>query len=603
MNVVIFSGGTGSVAIQTGLRHLYGDKLNVQVITNTQDNGKSTGTVRKVLDGKINGPSDLRKNQVLRYGLQGGSSNLAKLLNERFTCASSEAHDHCLAAIKMCDHLDELARSTMLGAVRNYFAYPKALQVDYVDFSLANIIYAGLAAENFSLAEAGKVMARNVLQIPENAVIVADDKPLYLQARTNSGRVIADEGDIVDWNNPDDKIVDTFFVDEHGKGATATLSGAALLAINEADIIIFSSGTQWSSLIPTYQHVLFEEAMLNTSAKMYLVVNNVQDKDMAGVTAREMLFLLGNRFLDLKKITCVFNEKASPDMQVDASFMKTRKWNYITEDLSDVGSGNNKVHDGRKLAKLIMIDYYGVKLQNDSFVFDYDDTLVGRNSSYQDSSKGNKELLLRLSTLPGKFFSICTGNSIKAMNFSDCHYSAANLVIFAEGGVNRYELKSEITDVIFEVTALSLSHAKVIAPEYILSQAQIDYIMSTLDAAGINLSKVQNRANAIISIKPIDPEYREPLTILLEMVFKEEKLTVKATGRTTIDISLGATKDVILSEIPGGKITVVGDESHEGGNDYSLAVHKRTDFIGVKTPNDTHVFLLTLAIALGRIVR
>ena len=594
MNILIFSGGTGSVAIQTGLRRLYNDKLDVRVITNTQDNGKSTGTVRKVLDGKINGPSDLRKNQVLRYELQGCCSDgLLKLLNCRFDCASQDAEKFCLNFIKSTSGLDELARETIVKAVQTYFAYPKALQVDYIDFSLANIIYAGLAAPNLSLIEAGKIMARNVLQIPEDSVIVSCDDPLYLQAVTKSGRIIADEGDIVDWNNPADKILDTFLVDPNGLKVTATLSGSALVAIDEADVIIFSSGTQWSSLIPTYQHYLFEEAMLNTRAKKYLVVNNIQDKDMAGVNAEEMLKVLYS-YLDLKSITCIFNENAVPEMRVNESFMNSMDWDFISADISTEES--KKVHDGVKLAKIIMLDYYGDKLENNNFIFDYDDTLVGRNSMYHEASKENKFLLLSLSSQTKKFFSICTGNSIKAINFNDCPFEPINLTIFAEGGVNSYLLKSES-----DVRTLNLSPAKVIAPEYIFAQTQIDYIISSLESIGINMFKIQNRNNAIISIKPIDPEYRTPITILLKKIF--DVLTVKATGRTTIDISLGATKTVILSEIPDGKITAVGDESHEGGNDYSLSINPRVDFISVKTPRDTNVFLKTLFYHLNSVRR
>jgi 2-phospho-L-lactate transferase/gluconeogenesis factor (CofD/UPF0052 family) len=609
MNVLIFSGGTGSVAIQTGLHQLYGNNVDVRVITNTQDNGKSTGTVRKVLDGKINGPSDLRKNQVLRYELKGGNANLIHLLNRRFNCASQEAKALCLSFInnmsivsERAPKLDSLALNTMIKGVETYFSFPKSLQVDYVDFSLANIIYAGLAAENFSLAEAGKIMARNVMQIPEDAIIVADDKPLYLQARTQSGRVIADEGDIVDWNNVEDKIIDTFFVDEHGHEATATLTSEAQSAINQADIIIFSSGTQWSSLIPTYQHLMFDEAIKSSSARKYLIVNNVQDKDMAGVNATEMLSILGDRYLNLKEIVCVFNTKANPDMQPDDNFMKFKGWNYISEDISEVG-GNVKVHDGRKLAKIIMFDYYWKHLKNDIFVFDYDDTLVGRNSTYNDASRDNKDLFLRCSTIPDKFFSICTGNSIKAINFKDHRNSASNVVIYAECGVNRYELKNELTNV-FESLELTLSPPTVLAPEYIFSQKQIDEVMETLEEIGINISKIQNRNNAIISIKPIDVEYRKPLAMFIQMMFPN--LAVRITGRTTIDISLGATKDVIMKELSTfntGRITVVGDESHEGGNDYSLAMHDRTDFIDVKNPKDTNVFLTTLSMFLGRITR
>jgi len=600
MNILIFSGGTGSVAIQRGLRRTYGDRLDVRIITNTQDNGKSTGTVRKVLDGKINGPSDLRKNQTLRYQLQGDANKeLITLLDIRFDCSSSEAQDYCLSAINNCKTLDSLTTSTMIGAVRNYFAFPKSTQVDYVDFSLANIIYAGLAAPNFSLAEAGKIMARNVLQIPEDAVLVADDKSLYLQAHTHSGRVIVDEGDIVDWNNPSDKIIDTFFTDPHGKEAKGELTGECLNAIQDADVIIFSSGTQWSSLIPTYQHNHFKKAMKDAKAKKYLVVNNVQDKDMAGVGANEMLEILGTRFLDLQTITCIFNQKAMSDMQVDEVFMDAQHWRYLNEDLSLGEFDDKRVHDGSKLAKLIMFDYYGSKLTNDTFVFDYDDTLVGRNSTYHEASKENKELLMRCSAK--KDISICTGNSIKAINFSDCHFTVPSFTIFAEGGVNRYRLISDGGGDTFMAMVRTMSAPEVIAPEFIFTQTEIDLIMSSLEEIGINLSKIQNRGNAIISIKPIDPEYRKPLAMLIRLILN--KFTVRIAGRTTIDISLGGVKDMILGVIESERITVVGDESHEGGNDYSLAINPRVDFIAVKNPKDTNVFLLTLAMFLGSMRR
>jgi len=599
MNVLIFSGGTGSVAIQTGLHQLYGNNVDVRVITNTQDNGKSTGTVRKVLDGKINGPSDLRKNQVLRYGLQGGNKNLIALLNKRFDCPAQDAKELCLNLInkmsivdERAPKLDSLTINTLIEGVENYFSFPKAVQVDYVDFSLANIVYAGLAAPNFSLAEAGKIMARNVLQIPEDAVIVADDHSLYLQAWTESGRIISDEGDIVDWNNPDDKIVTTFFTDPHGKETKGVLCNDALIAIDEADVIIFSSGTQWSSLIPTYQHDLFKESIEKSKAKKFLVVNNTQDKDMAGVSASEMLTILGTRFLDLTDIVCMFNDKSDPDMQADFKFMTDRGWKYISADLADAVNGNKKTHDGRKLMKMIMFDYYFPTMLNDTFVFDYDDTLVGRNSTYQEASKSNKELLIRCSNTlrsMGKSFCICTGNSIKAINFGDLRMLSPRISIFAEGGVNRYELTSE-TDQDFS-TSTTLSAGKIIAPKFIFSQDQITHIISNLEKIGINLSKIQNRSNTIVSIKPIDPEYRLPLLTLIRILFKD--LTVEATGRTTIDISLGATKNVILKELKG-RITVIGDESHEGGNDHSLFINDRVDFVNVKNPKDTYVFLLTL---------
>ena len=62
INIVIFSGGTESIAIQEGFSTRYGiDSYNLDVIINGYDNGKSTGACRKIFNDRILGPSDLRK--------------------------------------------------------------------------------------------------------------------------------------------------------------------------------------------------------------------------------------------------------------------------------------------------------------------------------------------------------------------------------------------------------------------------------------------------------------------------------------------------------------------------------------------------------------
>lgn len=68
INIVIFSGGTGSIAIQEGFSTRYGiDSYNLDVIINGYDNGKSTGACRKIFNDRILGPSDLRKNHMIRF--------------------------------------------------------------------------------------------------------------------------------------------------------------------------------------------------------------------------------------------------------------------------------------------------------------------------------------------------------------------------------------------------------------------------------------------------------------------------------------------------------------------------------------------------------
>src|SRR5271168_5393702 len=98
MNIVILAGGTGSIALQTGLYELLDkqlDGIDTKVIVNAYDNGLSTGAVRKVMDGKILGPSDVRKNQTTRLALEKPKSHWLPFLNIRFTVESSKARSFC----------------------------------------------------------------------------------------------------------------------------------------------------------------------------------------------------------------------------------------------------------------------------------------------------------------------------------------------------------------------------------------------------------------------------------------------------------------------------------------------------------------------------
>lgn len=52
--IVVFSGGTGSIALQRGFAELYGqDRLRLDVVVNAYDNGKSTGACRRIMGEKI----------------------------------------------------------------------------------------------------------------------------------------------------------------------------------------------------------------------------------------------------------------------------------------------------------------------------------------------------------------------------------------------------------------------------------------------------------------------------------------------------------------------------------------------------------------------
>ena len=87
LNVVIFSGGSGSVSIQEGFASIYGnDNYNLDVIINAYDNGKSTGACRRVFNNKILGPSDLRKNHMTQFKVQKAAQLQDFSSRESVTC-------------------------------------------------------------------------------------------------------------------------------------------------------------------------------------------------------------------------------------------------------------------------------------------------------------------------------------------------------------------------------------------------------------------------------------------------------------------------------------------------------------------------------------
>jgi 2-phospho-L-lactate transferase/gluconeogenesis factor (CofD/UPF0052 family) len=612
MKVLIFSGGTGSIALQTGFEKYYPGLLDVQILTNAYDNGKSTGAVRQVYDGKILGPSDVRKNQTTQYKLKyckNDSDNLIlRFLEHRFDCATEDAEQYCLSVLDSLYekysnlHVEEIV--LMRDAIKHFFNQPKSHQITYKDFSLSNIIYAGLAGKNnYSLATAGKLMA-GVLRLPEDSVILNDDKSLFLRAVTQSGRHILDEGEIVEWNNAEDKISRIYFVGSDGCEDFPELSQQAIDAIESADLIVFSSGTQWSSLIPTYVSSMhkFRGIIERAKAKKFLIMNNQQDHDMYGCDVNYVLDVLYD-FIPLDNIEKIFNTVADKEMTLDkVNGDKLKCHEFVLSSVKHY----SRTHDPR-VAAAVMNVYYQKYLTNEKIIFDYDDTLVGRNNEFKDESNFNLRMITKLED---KIPLIFTGNYVKALNLNgqpstlnilirdyealNCCWPSErkeiNFLIYGDGGANLYKARG--LNIIDFVTTIN--------QDALFLNEEVNKIVHIIESLGINASKIQNRNNATISIKPIDDEYRIPICHLLENALGVYKLHIRPTGRTTIDISKRLNnKDLAFNHLknslnPHERVTYVGDESHEGGNDYILMQNNIVDYLHVDNPRDTTIFLLTV---------
>lgn len=621
MNILILAGGTGSIALQTGLYQMLDSQIegiDTKILVNAYDSGLSTGAVRQVMGGNILGPSDVRKNQTTRLALENGSSPWLNFLNIRFTVESSEAQSYCFQKInelssKIGDD-DSSAKITptklLKEAVEEYFKSSIANKIDYNDFSLANIIYAGFAKANGnSLRKAATIMA-SLMGINDN-VLLNDDRSMFLGAITKSGQRITDEGDIVSWGNIEDPFVDIFFTDPSGEETTPQLCEEASRAIFEADMVILSSGTQWSSLIPTYASEGFRFAINNTKAKILMVMNRVPDKDSPGQTASQIIDILVPRFFDKDKLHVIIDPKGDSKMN---HLEGQEALNVATVSFFDMGMSVQhpttvaKHHPGA-LAMAIAKTYFKDYLDSDFFMFDYDDTLVGRGNKFPKASHHNIDRIATLNS--GAKIAICTGNSIKAVNLrggtSECDPETfepiyGSLTIFADGGVNKYEYDMTPRDRASD-DGFSTKLVECVNPDVLMTPLDIKVITAALRSAGVPLSKIENRGGAMISIKPIDQEYRPLVLSLATMVVdKYWGYTIRPAGRTTIEIcssklsKIDAIMHVFKTEKPNS-ITYVGDELEEGNDAVVKKLAEHTPglkCLHVSDPVTTAFFIMTL---------
>lgn len=580
MKVTILSGGTGSKALQSGFHKIFGGSLSPTILINAYDNGLSTGAVRKVLDGKILGPSDLRKNQehqaVLNDTVSVALMNFLSLRINATSAADMKEQIYDLIDRKIPYFSHENVKKYLLSAAESFFSSPNADLIAYDDFSIANIFYAGVAHRHGdSLAAAGKEIAKNVLNIPEDRVLLVSDDSLFLQAVTQSGKLILDEGDIVKWANPDDLITSIKLVNSQNEEVVPELTEEAKEMLLESDVIIFSTGTQWSSLIPTYIHKGFRETIEKSKAKKYLVMNNYPDQDMEGLNSNDILETL-SAYLPLEQIRVVFNKNADKSMK-NLGLMESQygKDSFIEGEFGEIGS---KLHDYR-LTAAIMKDSLNGRAKSSVYMFDFDDTLVDKKDIFKEENEKN---LLYLQS--NSEYVVVSGNSLNHINGKLAGRGIFENRFYLDGGNSVYSWSTELNRLVF-------SHY--VNMDVVYSQEEVNDIYATLIKAGVPIWKIENRNYCIISIKPLSQQERKEV---YDKLVKElgDKYEPKMLGKTTIDIfKNGYDKTVVLKDFPTETITYIGDET-QSGNDAVFNGLEKVHCHQVNSPKETLAFLMLI---------
>jgi len=563
-NIVIFSGGTGSIAIQEGFSSIFGnDNYNLDIIINAYDNGKSTGTCRKIFGNRILGPSDLRKNQMTQFKIQKATamkdfssreSVIFKLFNLRLDAASKEDYYE-----KACELLEEYRIAIgdkdtyRLKSLLDYFFFEnihnnvwrKTLNnVVFKDFSIANIFYSASAAMNgFSLRLAGMDMAC-ILGIKDNIHLISDVN-LFLEAKTESGLIVEDEGAIVEWDNPNDKIASVMllrdgeeYIPSVDEETDLTKVRSCKSIIEDADIIIFSSGTQWSSLIPSYMHSGLRKMLAASKAKKYVVMNNIEDHDMKGVSADDIIDILA-QYIPVDDITAVVNLDAVSGMN---------KVSKIRSICGHIG-GEKAKHNPVKLISLLMKDFFGVSGFKGTYIYDLDGTLWDERANNCGKAVGAENMNLFAGI-------VHSGNSYEHVRdaFKYLYHQQIITDIYSDFGNVHFTSDNYKTDVLCE--------------KYILDSS----VINELEKVPAFTGKIKIRGEGcVITIKPL--VNREVLLKKAQDVLANFNVNYEAriSGHTSIDIMhKGYDKKAMLQEImkkhglTNEKVIFVGNETEEG---------------------------------------
>ncbi len=559
LNIVIVCGGTGSIALQHGFDSLYGlSNYNMDIVINAYDNGKSTGVCRKVFDHSILGPSDLRKNQLTLFEImykkelqdkESYESKLLELFELRFSAEDyQDYYTQACRYIREAVCLSSAAKDRMQRWIDHFFyedpdrhqIREKVINTEFTDFSLSNIFYASSASLNGgSLCLAGKELSE-ILGIRDKVHLISD-VDLYLKAETESGYRIDDEADIVAWDNPQDRITRVILLDREGKEYTPEVdeknSHSVKSIFEKADLIIFSSGTQWSSLIPTYMHKQFRELISRSKARKYLIMNNVEDHDMYGITADQMLDII-ERYLDLKDITVVVNDNAEEAMR-----NVFRKIPVIHGRLSKPG---DRKHIPEEIAKIIMKDYFELN-QRYILVSDLDGTLWEEQGNDHEKEIGKKNL--------EKFNGIIlSGNTFEHVSRITEKYYHGKEKIYCDYG-NTYFYAENLED----------RHR--LSEEFLIEDELKDLLETYPEFQG----KANLRGGVILTLKPLT-DRKEKLRLINALMSEfQNKYEGRIAGRTSIDIvrknfSKEASLNLILERdnIDRRKVLYIGNELNEG---------------------------------------
>lgn len=304
LNVVILNGGRGAAAVIPALLARQG--LHVTSVVNAYDDGKSTGEIRRFF-GML-GPSDIRKVQELMLP-EDDADYKANLHIFSYRFPFDCVHDDVLTQLQTfadgsrpdlmgAYFRSAKVRSALQSFIREFLSGLNAIEqvagerFGFSDCSIMNCIYAGAFLKfNRNIEQATLFMDR--LFKLRGTVLPTSIEDKKLVALRENGQMLYSEAEIVELRSSVrveriyllDKLLDKsrfetlstadkrYYLERHH--CFVGVSPGVALALQQADIIIYSAGTQHSSLYPTYLSAGLAQGIADNKSAFKVFVTNI----------------------------------------------------------------------------------------------------------------------------------------------------------------------------------------------------------------------------------------------------------------------------------------------------------------------------------------
>ncbi|MDA7562991.1 2-phospho-L-lactate transferase CofD family protein [Gammaproteobacteria bacterium] len=305
INIVIFSGGRGSSTIVPSL--LKNPDINITSIVNAYDDGKSTGEIRNFFE--MLGPSDLRKVQQLllpredidyeskfnifdmRFPVSLSNNEILIKMKEESISEDTSFFNHPFAN-KNIPHRLRFFLRVFVENLELIKSVTENKDLVLKDCSLMNCLYAGSFIHHKRNFEAATLDLEKLFNL-KGSVLPTSIENKKLVGLREDGTVLFCEADIVELrSNIEIKkiyLLDSYPEKNYFRNSTfedkqnylenhhcyVEASPRVVRSIQDADIILYSAGTQHSSLYPTYLSRGIAQSISDNKNALKLFITNI----------------------------------------------------------------------------------------------------------------------------------------------------------------------------------------------------------------------------------------------------------------------------------------------------------------------------------------